>query len=86
VEASEEFRVSVLSGGVSNRTVLVERASGSWVLKQALEQLRVPVEWFSDPARVHRGASGPSGVSHRQGQSLASFSRTVGITCFVWRR
>jgi aminoglycoside phosphotransferase (APT) family kinase protein len=57
VEAGEEFRVSVLSGGVSNRTVLVERASGSWVLKQALEQLRVPVEWFSDPARVHREAA-----------------------------
>ena len=46
-----------LAGGVSNRTVLVERASGeAWVLKQALAKLRVKVDWFSDPARVHREA------------------------------
>src|SRR5688500_5656685 len=48
-----------LAGGVSNRTVLVERTSGeSWVLKQALAKLRVKVDWFSDPARVHREALG----------------------------
>jgi 5-methylthioribose kinase len=55
----ERPRCSRLSGGVSNRTVLVERASGeAWVLKQALEKLRVAVEWFSDPERVHREALG----------------------------
>jgi len=44
---------------VSNRTVLVERANGqSWVLKQALAKLRVPVDWFSSPERVHREALG----------------------------
>ncbi|MCX5661578.1 MAG: aminoglycoside phosphotransferase family protein [Planctomycetota bacterium] len=48
-----------LAGGVSNRTVLVERASGEgWVLKQALAKLRVKVDWFSDPARIHREAAG----------------------------
>src|SRR5436190_2229159 len=48
-----------LAGGVSNRTVLVERRSGeSWVLKQALAKLRVKVDWFSDPARIHREALG----------------------------
>src|SRR3954452_23088898 len=48
-----------LQGGVSNRTVLVERASSeSWVLKQALAKLRVQVDWFSDPARIHREAQG----------------------------
>jgi 5-methylthioribose kinase len=47
-----------LAGGVSNRTVLVQRPSGeSWVLKQALNQLRVQVEWFSDPRRVEREAA-----------------------------
>lgn len=55
----ETPRVTVLAGGVSNRTVLVERASGeAWVLKQALTKLRVPVDWFSAPERVHREALG----------------------------
>jgi tRNA A-37 threonylcarbamoyl transferase component Bud32 len=52
-------RVRVLAGGVSNKTVLVERASGEgWVLKQALPKLRTRADWFSDPARVRREAEG----------------------------
>jgi 5-methylthioribose kinase len=48
-----------LAGGVSNRTVLVQRESGAaWVLKQALARLRVAVDWYSSPARVHREALG----------------------------
>jgi 5-methylthioribose kinase len=48
-----------LAGGVSNRTVLLERASGeAWVLKQALAKLRVAVDWYSSPVRVHREALG----------------------------
>lgn len=57
----ETPRVRTLSGGVSNRTVLVERgaaADGDWVIKQALSKLRVEVDWFSDPARLHCEASG----------------------------
>ena len=55
----ERCSVNVLAGGVSNRTVLVETGnSGTWVLKQALEKLRVSVDWFSDPDRVHREALG----------------------------
>jgi 5-methylthioribose kinase len=46
-----------LAGGVSNRTVLVRRATGeAWVLKQALEKLRVAMEWHASPERVHREA------------------------------
>src|SRR5687768_18614144 len=57
IEPDETPRVRVLAGGVSNRTVLVERASGeAWVLKQALAKLRVKVDWFSDPARIGREA------------------------------
>jgi 5-methylthioribose kinase len=53
----ETPRVRVLAGGVSNRTVLVERTGGeAWVLKQALAKLRVKVDWFSDPARIGREA------------------------------
>lgn len=48
-----------LDGGVSNRTVLVEREDGdAWVLKQSLGMLRVSVEWYSDPERIHREALG----------------------------
>lgn len=43
-----------LRGGVSNKTVLLQREDGSrWVLKQALPKLRVKADWFSDPARIH---------------------------------
>lgn len=56
---SEQVRISILRGGVSNRTVAVERETGdAWVLKQALEKLRVPVDWFSSPERIHREALG----------------------------
>jgi tRNA A-37 threonylcarbamoyl transferase component Bud32 len=56
---SERPRCTRLSGGVSNRTVLVEReAGGDWVMKQALGKLRVAVDWYSGPERVHREALG----------------------------
>jgi aminoglycoside phosphotransferase (APT) family kinase protein len=52
-------QIRVLAGGVSNRTVRVERAGGeAWVIKQALAKLRVKVDWFSDVARIHREALG----------------------------
>ena len=42
IEAGETPRMRDLGGGVSNRVVLVERKNGEdWVLKQALEKLRV---------------------------------------------
>lgn len=51
--------IDVLQGGVSNKTVLVERIAGDpWVLKQALAKLRVQVDWFSPVERVHREALG----------------------------
>jgi 5-methylthioribose kinase len=59
IGASERAEVRKLEGGVSNRTVLVTRADGeAWVLKQALEKLRVPVDWFSRPERIEREAAG----------------------------
>lgn len=46
-----------LAGGVSNKTVLVNFATGaSWVFKQALAKLRVKDEWLSDPSRIQREA------------------------------
>jgi aminoglycoside phosphotransferase (APT) family kinase protein len=59
ITADETPKLQTLPGGVSNRTVLVERANGeAWVLKQALAKLRVTIDWFSDPSRVHREALG----------------------------
>ncbi|HEY7116124.1 MAG TPA: phosphotransferase [Tepidisphaeraceae bacterium] len=59
IAPDEHPRIQVLAGGVSNRTVLVERPSGeAWVLKQALAKLRVAVDWFSDPRRIEREALG----------------------------
>jgi len=59
ISPRESPRTTNLAGGVSNRTVLLERASGeSWVLKQSLEKLRVQADWFSDPRRIEREALG----------------------------
>ena len=60
VGEGEEPVVRVLAGGVSNRTVLVERpeAGEAGVVKQALPKLRVAGDWFSDPERIHREALG----------------------------
>ena len=55
----ENPKITVLAGGVSNRTVLVGRENGpAWVLKQALAKLRVASDWFSSPERIHREALG----------------------------
>ena len=57
--AGDGVRLSVLNGGVSSRTVLVEWPGGlSWVFKQALPALRVPVDWRSSPERAWREADG----------------------------
>lgn len=48
-------QMRVLAGGVSNRTVWVELPDGrQWVIKQALDKLRVEVDWYSSPARIER--------------------------------
>jgi tRNA A-37 threonylcarbamoyl transferase component Bud32 len=55
----EHVTTTVLPGGVSGRTVLVEWPNGrALVFKQALPKLRVAVDWFSDPARIHSEALG----------------------------
>jgi tRNA A-37 threonylcarbamoyl transferase component Bud32 len=64
IESHETPQIQTLCGGVSNRTVLVERGhvqdggKKGWVFKQALEKLRVKADWFSSPERIHREALG----------------------------
>lgn len=57
--AEEGLQIKVLRGGVSNRTVWVQKGDGtSWVLKQALEKLRVQTDWYSHPRRIQQEALG----------------------------
>jgi 5-methylthioribose kinase len=59
INSAEQVNIKVLAGGVSNRTVLVEKSDGeAWVIKQALEKLRVKVDWFSSPERIRFEARG----------------------------
>jgi 5-methylthioribose kinase len=53
VGRGEPVSFKKLLGGVSNRVVQVTWVDGGgWVLKQALEKLRVTVDWFSSPERI----------------------------------
>jgi hypothetical protein len=59
IASGESPAFTTLTGGVSSRTVLVERADGpDWVIKQSLAKLRVAVDWYSNPERIHREALG----------------------------
>ena len=59
IAADETPNFLTLTGGVSNRAVLVRHTGREdWVLKQALEKLRVQVDWFSAPERIQREAAG----------------------------
>jgi len=53
IDSNDTIFFKNLAGGISNRTVKVIWQDGrGWVLKQALEKLRVSVDWFSDPERI----------------------------------
>lgn len=59
LHADEVPHVSALSGGISSNTMLIRRAAAdNLVVKQALPKLRVAVDWFSDPRRIHHEALG----------------------------
>lgn len=47
-------RIIPLAGGVSNTVLLVEAGGRSFVVKQALPQLRVQAEWLCDRRRIRR--------------------------------
>ena len=51
--------IQSLRGGVSNKTVLVIFKNGErWILKQALEKLRVKDDWFCSPDRIKKEGLG----------------------------
>ena len=43
--------VTPLTGGVSSDIYLVEDGAKKWVVKRALEKLKVPEDWFADTSR-----------------------------------
>jgi 5-methylthioribose kinase len=59
IAPTETPSLQILTGGVSNKTLLVTRSGGeSWVVKQALSKLRVQSDWFSNPQRIEVEANG----------------------------
>lgn len=59
VKNGKNLRIQTLTGGVSNKTVLVKEQGGrSMVVKQALPKLRVQADWYCDPGRIFREADG----------------------------
>ncbi|HYY31366.1 MAG TPA: phosphotransferase [Chthoniobacterales bacterium] len=65
IDRTETPACRILSGGVSNKTILVARRNGEkWVIKQALPKLRVGSDWFSDPARILVEANGLRYLPH----------------------
>lgn len=53
INRGENFKSELLTGGVSNKTVLLTRAGGDqWVIKQALDKLRVKEDWYCDTDRI----------------------------------
>lgn len=54
IGAKETPTYASLTGGVANKTILVQRTNAnSFVLKQALGKFRVAVDWYADPQRSH---------------------------------
>ena len=53
VPVGEEPHITELKGGVSCEVLLVETSQNTFVVKQALPQLRVKEEWFSDMTRIN---------------------------------
>ena len=57
--------IQPLTGGVSNRAMLVNLPDGrAWAIKQALAKLRTNTDWFSDVARIEREATGMQYLNH----------------------
>ena len=52
-KADEPF-VENLSGGVSSWVWKIVLKNNRWVIKQALEKLKVEEDWFADVERIHR--------------------------------
>lgn len=70
-------RVSTpLDGGVSSEIRIVHSSHGNYVVKRALEKLRVKADWFSDPAR--------SSIEVRGLRALATLLGQAHVPRVLW--
>ena len=53
-DKSQKPVIEVLNGGVSCTVWKIVLKDNRWVMKQALEKLKVNADWFSDIERIHR--------------------------------
>jgi len=53
-DRDDEPVIKALEGGVSSRVWKIVLNKNRWVIKQALEKLKVEKDWFSDVKRIHR--------------------------------
>ena len=53
ISISDVPKITMLTGGVANKTILVEHTNSAFVMKQALGKFRVSVDWFVQPQRSH---------------------------------
>lgn len=65
-----------LDGGVSSDIRIVHSPEGSYVLKRALEKLKVRADWFSDPAR--------SSVEARALRAMAALLGQAHVPKVLW--
>ena len=70
------LRETPLDGGVSSDIRIVHSAQGSYVVKRALERLRVKADWFSDPVR--------SSIEVRGLQQLAALLGQAHVPKVLW--
>jgi 5-methylthioribose kinase len=70
-EWARSARIRPLGGGVSNTVLLVEGTAGRFVVKQALEKLRVAQDWRSRPERALREAAALAAVRTLLGPAQA---------------
>jgi aminoglycoside phosphotransferase (APT) family kinase protein len=53
-DGSKKIIIEDLNGGVSCNVWKIVLTNNRWVMKQALEKLKVKADWFSDIERIHR--------------------------------
>ena len=63
-DRADEPIIESLSGGVSCNVWKIVLNNNRWVMKQALEKLKVEEDWFSDVERIHREHEVMAALNH----------------------
>lgn len=76
IDSQDAHGDTLLTGGVSSDIRIVHTADGSYVVKQALERLKVAADWRADPAR--------SSVEVRALRAIARFLGPAHAPRVLW--